>query len=54
MDDERKDLCPQCGNQAIPFEKAKIKNVKYPHLKEITISFCPECKAVSGTREERE
>jgi len=54
MEDERKDVCPHCGNNAIPFEKAKIKNIKYPHIKEITVSYCPECRAVSVTREAKE
>jgi len=54
MQDERKDICPQCGNECIPFEKAKIKNVQYPYLKEITLGYCPECKSVSVIREEKE
>jgi len=54
MEDERKDVCPYCGNKCIPLQKINLKNTEDQHLKSVVISGCLECKLVSITREERE
>ena len=52
--DEILDKCPQCGNECIPLEKVSLKNKKFPFIKSVVTSYCPECMLVSVTRVEQE